>query len=110
MLTGSWNAFDQPTNQPSYCSNCYACTPLPPVKPLSVCKFLQKLNHGNLQNYGYSNDSKKQPVLQNPFKYVLLFELSGIELVEHLTEHKTVENQGVLDSVANTEDRVTLEL
>ena len=47
-------------------------------------------------------------LLRIPFEYVLLHELQGVELVEHLKEHKNVEKHCVQDSIL--EGVVTLEL
>ncbi|KAK6915431.1 hypothetical protein RJ641_020548 [Dillenia turbinata] len=110
MATGNWNALDKPTDRPRQSCNGYANTPLSPTQPLSTCKLLQEFNHYHLKNNRDCYDPKKESVLVYPRKNVLFLQPSSIKLIEHLAQHKGVEDECFLHLLTHTKDGLTFEL
>ncbi|KAK6911402.1 hypothetical protein RJ641_023495 [Dillenia turbinata] len=110
MATGNWNAFDKPTDRPRQSCNGYTNTPLSPIQPLSTGKLLQEFNHYHLKNDRDCDYPKKESVLVYPRKNVLFLQLSSVKLIEHLAEHKGIEDECILHLLTCTKDGLTFEL
>lgn len=107
-----WNRYrlDNPANWPRDGCNPNAYTPLSPVQPLCICKFLENLHHHHLENNCHCNDSHKQFVGVYSLEDILLLKLPRVELIEHLAKYKCIKDQGVLYLIIYTKDCFASEL
>lgn len=99
MEVFQWNELDNHSHDELECSKREAVKVLVHVKWVALNGLTTIFNHSHLHEYSEDSDENEQPVAEESVEHINLSELnlSGVDLIEYLHEHKDLENVGEMN-------------